>query len=230
SCVSMDGQIELFQKTIVEELVPMFEGPTELYQYLGDSIFIIWAGSNDYLLNYFSGLSPEYNNKEIKGARKIVVLEVGPLGCLPIYRKKGGHDETWCDESKNANATMFNTRLAPMLHNLSSDYPDSYFTLGKLYELTDDVFKHPSNYGMTNVSSSCCVTGPFLGNLACYPFMDACADPEKHLFWDGAHPTQASHQLLATPCFNGSNVCVPNNIQQLVQLKAKTATFLHSAA
>lgn len=81
------------------------------------------------------------------GARKFVVLEVGPLGCLPVYREGSGHEEKWCDESKNINATMFNQRLAPMVQNLASIYPDSYFTLGKLFNLTNDLFNYPENYG-----------------------------------------------------------------------------------
>ncbi|KAL2899086.1 hypothetical protein RDABS01_024168 [Bienertia sinuspersici] len=233
-CLSMDRQLELFQETKDKELTPFYQ--SELSEYLADSIFIVWAGSNDYLLNYFRGRTPDFYNKSEefaqhlvdglsdklkilhdKGARKIVVLELGPLGCLPVYRKNNNENATWCDESKNVNATMFNARLAPMIQDLTSAYPDSYFTLGKLYDLSDDVFKHPSNYGKV------------WGNLPCFPLLKPCSNPEEYLFWDGAHPTQASHQLLATPCFSGSDVCVPNNIQQLVQLKAKTAS-LHTAA
>uniref|UniRef100_A0A803LC75 Uncharacterized protein n=1 Tax=Chenopodium quinoa TaxID=63459 RepID=A0A803LC75_CHEQI len=243
-CLNLDGQLELFQKTIKNELT--FESPTELSQYLGNSIFLIWAGSNDYLLNYISGLSPEYSPEEFSqalidslseklkilhelGAKKVVVLEVGPLGCLPVYRRPGGYDEAWCDEGKNMNATMFNDRLAPMLEDLGSTYPDSLYTLGRLYNLTNDIFKNPRYYGMSNVSHSCCVTGEILGHLACYANMRPCANPEKYLFWDGAHPTQASHNILASACFNGSDICVPNNIHQLVQAQTNTAS-LHSAA
>ena len=60
----MDEQLNLFQKTIKEELEPIFHNPTELSQYLANSIVIVWAGSNDYLLNYFNGLTPDYNTEE----------------------------------------------------------------------------------------------------------------------------------------------------------------------
>ncbi|PWA76282.1 GDSL esterase/lipase 7 [Artemisia annua] len=243
----MDEQLNLFQKTIKEELEPIFDNPTELSQHLANSILIIWAGSNDYLLNYFNGLTPDYNTEEFAqllidrlsdkleilhelGARKLVILEVGPLGCLPVYRKNNGQDETWCDDGKNINATKFNDRLAPMIQNLASTYPDSYFTLGKLYSLADHLFKHPAYYGMTNVSSSCCTTGKLFLNIACYSFWPPCANPQEYLFWDGAHPTEASFKILATPCFNGSDVCVPNNIQELVQAQTNGAGYLHSAA
>lgn len=84
------------------------------------------------------------------GARKLVVLEVGPLGCLPVYRKSGNHNATWCDKEKNEMAAMFNNLLGPVVQNMASSYPDSYFTLGKLYDLTNDVFQNPANYGMSN--------------------------------------------------------------------------------
>ena len=81
------------------------------------------------------------------GARKFVVLGMGPLGCLPVYRKNGGHDETWCDDDKNAMAAMFNDRFVPMIQTLTTTYTDSYFTLGNSYNITDDAFKNPAKYG-----------------------------------------------------------------------------------
>lgn len=83
---------------------------------------------------------------------------------------------------------------------------------------------------MTNVSHSCCITGELLKNLPCFANLRPCEKPEEYLFWDGAHPTEASHRILATPCFNGSGVCVPNNIEQLVQKKITISTSLHSSA
>lgn len=80
---------------------------------------------------------------------------------------------------------------------------------------------------MTNVSSSCCETGK--RNLACSRSPTACENPHEYLFFDGAHPTQSSYNILASKCFNGTGICGPNNIQQPAQVQTSSAS-LHSAA
>ncbi|KMT07270.1 hypothetical protein BVRB_6g149000 [Beta vulgaris subsp. vulgaris] len=248
-CVPLDQQLIFFEETISKELRPSFGNPADLSQHLASSIFLVWVGSNDYLLNYFNtpvqspqvfaqilidGLSDKLKRLHELGARKFLVLEIGPLGCIPAYRKNGGHDETWCDDDKNSNAKMFNDRLGPMIQALTPTYSDSYFTRGNIYDLSDDAFKNPVKYGLTNVHSSCCTTvpGQIFNNIVCrvlLPWQFPCRNAHEYLFFDGAHPTEASYQILAPPCFNGSDVCVPYNIQQLAQLPTNSANLRSSA-
>lgn len=84
--------------------------------------------------------------------------------------------------------------------------------------------------GLTNVHSSCCttLTGGVANNIPCFPLSESqypCEHPNEYLFFDGAHPTEASFQILANPCFNGADVCVPYNIKQLVQLPTNAAVL-----
>ncbi|CAO2825261.1 unnamed protein product [Amaranthus hypochondriacus] len=249
-CKSLDKQIKSFEDTIMRDKLESrrYPNPADLREHLSNSLFIVWAGSNDYLLNYFMKPNPPQSPQEFAqllidtlsanlkklhdlGARKILVLEVGPLGCLPVYKLKEGHDEKWCHEGHNSNAMLFNQGLATMIQNLVSTYPDSLYTLGKIYDVSNDAYVNPEKYGLRNVSHSCCkIERQFVNKPSCIRNSTPCPNAHEYLFFDGAHPTEASFQILAAPCTFGSNVCVPYNIQQLVHLQPNSPNHLHSEA
>ena len=77
------------------------------------------------------------------GARKIVVFEGPPFGCIPFYYAKDGE----CNHEKNTNARLYNAKLQQMIITLSSEFSNAYFSLGKAYDLTYDAILNPINYG-----------------------------------------------------------------------------------
>ena len=48
-----------------------------------------------------------------------------------------------------------------------------------------------------NVTGNCIVTDPPLTSIYAAKLISTCADPDKHLFWDGEHPTAQGHKILA---------------------------------
>ena len=63
-CLSLDDQIDLFQRTVKSSLPNHFEGPNELMGYLSKSIFVVCIGSNDYMSNYLSDTSKHNTPQE----------------------------------------------------------------------------------------------------------------------------------------------------------------------
>ena len=63
-CLSLDDQIDLFQRTVKSSLPNHFEGPNELMKYLSKSIFVVCIGSNDYMSNYLSDTSKHNTPQE----------------------------------------------------------------------------------------------------------------------------------------------------------------------
>ena len=58
------------------------------------------------------------------------------------------------------------------------------------FSLVDAAVADPGAFGLSNVTAPCYV-GPFTGGGT------VCATPDQYLFWDGTHPTTASHAILA---------------------------------
>jgi hypothetical protein len=63
-CLSLDDQVDLFQRTVKSSLPNHFEGPNELMEYLSKSIFVVCIGSNDYMGNYLSDTSKHNTPQE----------------------------------------------------------------------------------------------------------------------------------------------------------------------
>ncbi|WRX20009.1 GDSL lipase/esterase - like 10 [Theobroma cacao] len=139
-CLSLGQQIDFFQSTVESKLPSHFKSSKELSNYLAKSIFMLTMGSNDYIQSYFEptlfSTSQDYDpqtyaqllidalSKHLErlyelGARKLIMLEIPPLGCIPHYTRR--YELTGkCHEETNQIVSFFNSRLHPMLKNLTS--------------------------------------------------------------------------------------------------------------
>ena len=87
------------------------------------------------------------------GARKIILSDIGPLGCTPFFtrslrRMLNNSEICECDENVNLIVSKFNDRLATMLQNLTASLIDSNFILQRSYHRSYDLITHPAKYGM----------------------------------------------------------------------------------
>lgn len=171
----------------------------------------------------------------------MVMFELGPIGCIPSIKRMFNHTGQCIDEI-NHFITLFNDQFIIMVQNLTLSLPGSTFILGHIFWITYDAVIKPSKYGSPsykahqgsyylwscypNVSfisglidstNPCCITW-LNGTLSCIPEVKAkaCKDPDKHLFWDGYHLTEGIYRTIASYCLNGSSVCIPRNLQDLV--------------
>ncbi|XP_022883371.1 GDSL esterase/lipase 7-like [Olea europaea var. sylvestris] len=231
-CLNFDEQIDLFNLTVELELFKHYKASSKVSDYLSKSLFIITIGSNDYL-NYAQPqlfyAKRRYDPQSFAkllidkyiyifeklykiGARKIIMFEIGPIGCISSVTRKINHSGK-CVKKINQLAVTFNNQLATLLRSLTSTLQGSEFILGQVYWLGYDAIINPSNYGLEDSTNPCCTTWAN-GTSACIPGLPACHDPDKHYFWDGYHLTQAVYKVIGTRCINGTN-CVPKNIKDL---------------
>ncbi|KAL6526307.1 hypothetical protein OROMI_029947 [Orobanche minor] len=238
-CLNFDEQVGLFERTVKQELSRHYKNSEELSNYLGKSIFVVSIGSNDYINNYLDRqhdhgttnkryspqsfatllidrLSQQFQRLYHLGARKVIMFEIGPIGCIPAVIRQYKHNGKCVDEI-NQLAVIFNDHLALMLQNLTSALQGSYFVLGHAHWLGYHAAISPSEYGLSDSTTACCVTW-FNGTSGCIPALGAlaCRNPDEHYFFDGYHLTETLYRTIATHCFNGSSVCIPQNIKQLV--------------
>ncbi|XP_017974849.1 PREDICTED: GDSL esterase/lipase 7 [Theobroma cacao] len=236
-CLSLGQQIDFFQSTVESKLPSHFKSSKELSNYLAKSIFMLTMGSNDYIQSYFEptlfstsqdfdpqtyaqllidALSKHLERLYELGARKLIMLEIPPLGCIPHYTRR--YELTGkCHEETNQIVSFFNSRLHPMLKNLTSTLRGGVFILAPINSLVYDLITNPSKYGFTDTSNPCCTTWAN-GTLSCIPFLEPCPNPNAHFFWDGYHNTETGNSIAASLCFNDPEFCSPISIRELLQI------------
>ncbi|KAL5987478.1 lipolytic enzyme [Asimina triloba] len=165
--IQLSEQVDNFEKTVQQDLPQNFEFQKDVADYLSQSIFIVNIGMNDYGNNY---LQPDFYNaskhytplqfayllvlrlsQQLKrlydlGARKIVVFERLPLGCMPAATNVIDFFPI-CIEPVNEMVLQFNFQLYPMLRRLTVDLPRSTFVDGRVYAPAYYACHNPSKYG-----------------------------------------------------------------------------------
>ncbi|XP_010538561.1 PREDICTED: GDSL esterase/lipase At5g45950 [Tarenaya hassleriana] len=186
-------------------------GPLESQKIINKAIFVLSMGTNDFLQNYFvedvrqrQFSVPQYidflsshmfNDAKMLhrlGARRIVVVGVPPMGCMPLMKTLRSQDH--CVEQLNRMAFSFNSKIKNNLSSLrsrfglKSAYIDAYSSILK-------AIANPKSYGLIETSKGCCGTGTYEYGVTCKG-MQACTDPSKYVFWDAVHPTQKMYQII----------------------------------
>ncbi|GMY27074.1 GDSL esterase/lipase 7-like [Fagus crenata] len=224
--VSMQKQITLFKKTLENYLPRQIKNAEELSNYLSNSIFLISVGSNDYLYNYLQ--SQYYNSgelydmdkfgdilmlelqKQLKvlynlGARKMLVFDLGPIGCFPLVHNKI-EGKVSCLKELNTMITVFNGKLYYMLMDLTSLLDGTTLVVAQTYKLIYDMILNPFTYGLKNGTNPCCIVEQ-KGKKLCVPEMLPCQDRNSNLFWDSFHLTEAAYKIIVNKCLNDSSIC-----------------------
>jgi len=83
---------------------------------------------------------------------------------------------------------QYNAGLAQVLAGLQAALPGVKFVRYDVYANLAAIVASPATFGLTNVTDPC-----IRPNLA--PFF--CQTPRTYLFWDGIHPTETVHQIIA---------------------------------
>ncbi|KAF3774628.1 GDSL esterase/lipase 7 [Nymphaea thermarum] len=237
--ITFDQQLTLFEKTIALEYSPFFQNPQALSVYLAKSIYIVVFGSNDYINNYlmpklyassrlydphtYGQILVQVITRQLQrlyslGARKIVVVNVGPLGCMPSQLAKADTNGQ-CVGRVNQAISAFNSQLVELVKNINSTLPGSTFVHYNVYDTFMNIVDNPAMYGFTVSNRACCGVGMYGGALTCLPLEKPCEDRDQHVFWDAFHPTQAVHKIIAQSCYSGQqSACQPVGFLELARL------------
>ncbi|KAL8171514.1 hypothetical protein V2J09_023318 [Rumex salicifolius] len=224
---SLSEQISQFKTTARVQLPRNFQTQEDLDEYLAKSIFLINIDGNDYINNYllpsriYTGevyadlltntLSAQLSRLYNLGARKMVVVGTGPLGCIPSLLSTA-QGSKGVDVINNL-VIQFNERLIRLTTTLTSSLPVSTFVYQNIYDRFFDMATNPTNY-----DRACYGNGKNGGELTCLPLQPPCANRDEFPFWDSYHPTQASNAIIAKSSYSQvATDCVPISIYQLAQ-------------
>ncbi|KAJ6840043.1 uncharacterized protein M6B38_312395 [Iris pallida] len=214
SAISMDDQLDHFKEYM--EKLKAIAGEERAAFIIAESRYMVVTGSDDLANTYFTAQIrkeqydlPSYINFLVRsassffqelyelGARKIDVLGVPPIGCLPSQRTLAGGIERECVPLYNAAANMLNGELSVELQRLTSTSPGSRIRYIDIYTPLFDIISRPSAYGFVEYARGCCGTGTFEVTMTCNSLTTTiCEDVYKYVFWDSYHPTERTYKIL----------------------------------
>ncbi|KAJ1260806.1 hypothetical protein BS78_10G260500 [Paspalum vaginatum] len=219
--IPLSQQVRLFASTKAEMDAKV--GPAAVSHLLSRSFFLVGVGSNDFFAfataqaanktaaatqggvaafyaslvsNYSAAITDLYK----LGARKIGIINVGPVGCVPRVRvldATGG-----CAEALNQLAAGFDAALRSLLAGgLAPALPGLGYSIADSYALTTHT--DPRAVGFVDAESACCGGGRLGAEADCLPGAALCADRDRYLFWDRVHPSQRAAMLSAQAYYDG---------------------------
>ncbi|XP_074269881.1 GDSL esterase/lipase At5g45960-like [Silene latifolia] len=214
--MDMSKQLELLDEYKIK--IKSMIGKRRMKDLLKRSIFVISCGTNDimYTLGIVDSILQPYTaptylhfmldkSKSFiqglrdRGAEKIVVVGLPPVGCLPAVMTSHAtpFKQRQCVESLSSIATDFNNMLVNELNTMQPSQPTSSMLLyADIYTPLLHQINYPTKYGFEEVDKGCCGTGFLEGSFACNSMTNICNDRSKYIFWDSIHPTERSYSLL----------------------------------
>ena len=181
-------------------------GETGKYVPAGDvsnTLFVVWAGGNDFLQQYqtlwfnevgwgqmttasVNNLSNAVVTLQAKGARSILVPNTVDLTTIPLLNRLPGFLRTYL-QSK---VKMFNNKLSKSLTALRATYPNVTIYKTDIYIGEKAILKNYKADGFKKKD---------IDALTDFKLLDKSFDGPgaKYVFWDPIHPTTKSHSYIA---------------------------------
>uniref|UniRef100_A0A0A0KJF5 GDSL esterase/lipase EXL3 n=2 Tax=Cucumis sativus TaxID=3659 RepID=A0A0A0KJF5_CUCSA len=217
SVLSLSDQLELFKDYIKK--IKAAVGEEKATAILSKSVIIVCTGSDDIANTYFitpfrrfhydvasytdlmlqSG-SSFFHQLYALGARRIGVLSLPAIGCVPSQRTLFGGAARGCSEAANSMAVLFNSKLSSLIDSLGNEYSDAKFVYLDVYTPFLALIQNPAEYGFEEATKGCCGTGSIEVSVLCNPLSSklSCPSPDKYIFWDSYHPTGNAYKALTS--------------------------------
>ncbi|XP_062204806.1 GDSL esterase/lipase At4g16230-like [Phragmites australis] len=243
--ITLREQVQLFAKTKARIIRAALVGRERLDDLVARSLFVISAGGNDFgafdhggvpiseAPAFIAGMVAtylEYINELYKlGARRLALLDILPVGCLPSQRATTANGE--CSASGNSLSQLFNALLRnEMAKAVAASMPGLKYSIASVYNTFSDMIANPTLAGLRDVETACCGGGKLNGEVDCTVGACLCSDRDEYLFWDKVHGTQAAYRHAVLAFFYGpTRDAEPINFSQLLREPSSSATAPYSS-
>lgn len=176
-----------------------------------DALYVIEIGGNDIraaLAAALAGEDPmvvigaalasvEGNIRKLHkaGARKFLVWNAPDLGRTPALQRLNMFVAPGIAALATTLSAGYSRQLGGVLQDLGGLRGISIVQFDA-FGLLEDIQANPGRYGLRDATTACIQPNvPMFGFPSVSPFR--CAQPDRHFFWDGIHPTRAGHAIIA---------------------------------
>ncbi|CAL9752533.1 unnamed protein product [Musa acuminata subsp. burmannicoides] len=209
-------QLEMFEEYLAR--LKAVAGEEDAKRIVSDALFLVSAGTNDFLLNYYdlptttrtAMTIDEYQDfllqnlhKFLKdsydlGGRRFIVVGLPPIGCLPLQMTLSVVHSVvrTCVDEQNSDARHYNSKLKHLLLKTQQSLPGSKFVYLDLYDFLMEVLNNAAKHGFHETKRGCCGTGLFEVGPLCNRLNPACPDASRFVFYDAIHPSQRFYELI----------------------------------
>ncbi|XP_061367747.1 GDSL esterase/lipase EXL3-like [Gastrolobium bilobum] len=216
SVISLSDQLDMFReyKKKIREAV----GEERMTIIMSKSVYIVCIGSDD-IANTYTQIPirraeydiPSYTDfmasqaskflQELYGlgARRIGVIGLPPIGCVPSQRTIAGGIQRACSDSENQAAFLFNTKLVSQMDALKKMFPETRLVYLDIYNPLLYIIQNPAKYGFEVPDKGCCGTGNIEVSILCNRYsLNTCSNSSNYIFWDSYHPTEEAYNVLCS--------------------------------
>lgn len=137
-------------------------------------------GGADVVSNGIANILTTVGTLAAAGAQHFLVPNMPDLGATPEF------SGTFLEDPLRGLTALFNLNLKAQLDLLAAGLPWAEIVQFDTAAAFEKVRADPAAYGFDNATDRCFVAPG-----------SQCADPDKYVFWDGAHPTTSMQQILA---------------------------------
>ncbi|XP_047313029.1 GDSL esterase/lipase At5g45960-like [Impatiens glandulifera] len=217
--IGVGKQLEYFNE--YQKRIEYAIGKEKTKEIVENAVYIVSAGTNDFVLNYFSipirkhkYTIPAYMDFILfqvhqfiqglmeQGARKIGFLGLPPMGCLPAVITLNSVipiSHRGCIDFFSSVAIQYNQKLQMKLNELqmirlSDIHPKIVYM--DVFNPFLHIINNGQEYNFTDVNLGCCGTGLLETSLLCNQGSYVCPDASKFMFWDSIHPTEKAYYLM----------------------------------
>ncbi|CAI0429495.1 unnamed protein product [Linum tenue] len=216
--LSVGARISQSPDAFIDDMISHLRGQLTVRLPVKSDLTINWyvEFSGSVLLCFFSSFR-RWQRLYQMDARKFVIGNVGPIGCIPYQKTINQLKENECVDLPNKLALQYNGRLKDLLAEMNDNMPDAVFVHANVYDLVMELISNYGKYGFTTSSRACCGNGgQFAGIVPCGPTSSMCANRSKHVFWDPYHPSEAANVIIAKQLLDGDTKYIsPMNLRQL---------------
>lgn len=129
------------------------------------------------------------------GARKFLVWNAPDLGRTPALQRLNAFGIPDIAAGATALSAAYNQGLQGVLQGLAG-LPGIEIVPFNSFRILADIQANPARFGLQDATTACIRPNvPAFGFPSAPPFR--CAQPDRHFFWDGIHPTRAGHAIIA---------------------------------